>query len=940
MRLPAGALVVLVGLWGGTGLAQPSSTNTPAATTWYSIPVPGGMSGAAAAAGVSDRIERWRFLTELIRRVHGEPPKGEPRSVQAKRLTDLVARLDALEPGTELVPLPLHPEFWGRSILRRSVPANRLFREILSDRTAALMYLGLASLDGPTLAFLATQPSLLEDIVRARAGGFAAFARSLHIADGTVRTPDGDQSVSAWESLVGARTTEPARFIRTLLERDDGRLAYFYDVVAHLRPSSRLFAMGGPGAATRRQRFEALYGVVRRVHPDWVIEERPLYRPPVDTGLVLEHVATTAVGELQPPAGERLWRAVFRPPSSRTVSLAGGGGEVLDAANLLTLLCLDPIAAAEQRERFETFTFAQRALGHLATDNALAGVIREFPRYRSLMLVLERMGVREIAVYERALNQAARVTRLDAPVTARSTVAQYQGALALVERATFGRVLTSSAASRLVQSLSSLAVDSTLGFGSRLAEWLGGELVPELRAALDPPRNAGSVEDVVLAAIAGREQDALAVPAHQTVVWEGGRYLVDLAAPERSRLATVRAKQGGHRLDTVLELASGLRLLTRDGDGGPADPAGPISMASRMARTLPVGVAAPRLADALEPATGSTPVRGRPTERGVRLMEMADAWLADVLVSIAYAAALGDPDGPVFLGPDVSRRHDFGLDQAEPTRTSIVWSLAEEQSAPGAPWHLTGSILALDVGLAAMRLRRIESGTMPPPPALSGTEVREFAEAVAWMNRFDLGDRDCHEIMEGVNEGRAALQSARADTGRLTELAIEVGVDAWRTAAIPWRVAHEPESLSRLLTLVELNALGRRRARAAGPSANWGPSLLGTTGCLCLEQPARATKSALARPGSSLASLTPDLKLRVAEVLDSHGLPASLAPPLLATLLRDFLDEARPAHPEDWLTLAAEAQAWPIERIDDHIAALASDGPLVSTGDGSNGEAR
>ena len=35
--------------------------------------------------------------------------------------------------------------------------------------------------------------------------------------------------------------------------------------------------------------------------------------------------------------------------------------------------------------------------------------------------------------------------------------------------------------------------------------------------------------------------------------------------------------------------------------------------------------------------------------------------LADVLLSIAYAADVGDPDGAVLLADDVSRRHDFGF---------------------------------------------------------------------------------------------------------------------------------------------------------------------------------------------------------------------------------------------------------------------------------------
>ncbi len=44
-----------------------------------------------------------------------------------------------------------------------------------------------------------------------------------------------------------------------------------------------------------------------------------------------------------------------------------------------------------------------------------------------------------------------------------------------------------------------------------------------------------------------------------------------------------------------------------------------------------------------------------------KLLEAADIVLAEVLSSMAYALALGDPDGATLLGGDVARRHDFGV---------------------------------------------------------------------------------------------------------------------------------------------------------------------------------------------------------------------------------------------------------------------------------------
>ena len=72
-----------------------------------------------------------------------------------------------------------------------------------------------------------------------------------------------------------------------------------------------------------------------------------------------------------------------------------------------------------------------------------------------------------------------------------------------------------------------------------------------------------------------------------------------------------------------------------------------------------------------------------------------------------------------------------------------------------------------------------------------------------------------------------------------------------------------------------------------------------------------------------------DLKLRVLEALDGRRLPPALAQGVLAAVLQDYLDEVRPLHGDDWLTLARHLDRIPPERFDDYIAALTAAGPLV-----------
>ena len=45
--------------------------------------------------------------------------------------------------------------------------------------------------------------------------------------------------------------------------------------------------------------------------------------------------------------------------------------------------------------------------------------------------------------------------------------------------------------------------------------------------------------------------------------------------------------------------------------------------------------------------------------------------------------------------------------------------------------------------------------------------------------------------------------------------------------------------------------------------------------------------------------------------------------------MQDFIDEVRPTDSDDWLTLVRMARSVTRERIEDYVAAVAADGPLV-----------
>ena len=79
-----------------------------------------------------------------------------------------------------------------------------------------------------------------------------------------------------------------------------------------------------------------------------------------------------------------------------------------------------------------------------------------------------------------------------------------------------------------------------------------------------------------------------------------------------------------------------------------------------------------------------------------------------------------------------------------------------------------------------------------------------------------------------------------------------------------------------------------------------------------------------------LATRGADVALRVADVLADLGMPAALAPAVVAYAMQDVIDGARPAYFDDWPAVERSAREIPHDRLVDYIAALAADGPLIT----------
>jgi len=927
-------------------------------------PVPGGVVEFAARVGVRPTPDRGRFLYDITRVIYeteGRPPIGPAMLQTLGRHADRTTPSgdgDGASESPDLVPVPLTPEFWSAVVFHRAVARDDLVTAIVADRQAALLCHGLLALDDETLRWVAGQRSLIARILEKSVPVFAAFSTSIRVSGGRVIAPGAesrDDVAAMWEAAVGEKVTRPERFIAQLLEASEGRLAYLYDTIGQLDPARRAFALGlwMPNASARADRFRALATDGISTFRDWHVRSLPFGRAGYDLGMVLSRVEVAADGRPAEPSSRGFWARALAgrdPVSGRFIA----DDDPIDAAWLTAA-----VGAADVRqrgERLDQLNFANRLFGEAALpgsrerSDALTAV-RGFARYRMLLLTLERVGVRDASVYAAAVRHAARLTASVDGHRAFVALGQFQGALALVTRAVQLRSIDRARGQKLIESLIALPIGDDGRYSGGVARWIRDGFLPAAKVPAVDGVDRGARARGVNVDIERRIIAAISGPAwsdagdDRPLMWEGEQYRLDLGAAERLRLNRVRERQLALPFDVAMTVAEAGEAFASESTSPPQ--AGEI--AARLSQLLaevrkrsreeeadaaPPGAGISRdqhdlllkSIDEITKAAKSSDAK-RIAKQAEPVIDLGDDMLAYALVSMAYAVDIGDPDGAILLADDVSQRHDFGLAVRETDlRNRLPWTLPKQDVVPGAPWHITGSILGLDVALASLALRRISPDPILEAPSMTSVEREAFAASVALMNPYDLHDADRDAIAAAVERGLAAVSAF--DASALERASDRLAIEMPRRRGLRWTLAHEADRLPSMFTLVELIAIG------GGSPADfpaWGMSMIGASGCVCtaLMYPSRLNTIG-SRPQLALTStVVADLNLHVAMMLHELELPAALARVVASGAVQDFIDHARPLDNGDWLTLARAARTISRDRIEDYLAIATAIGPLV-----------
>jgi hypothetical protein len=514
--------------------------------------------------------------------------------------------------------------------------------------------------------------------------------------------------------------------------------------------------------------------------------------------------------------------------------------------------------ARDRRVRFEMFRLAQRVIGGTPPSElpmfatALIG-LRDF---RALLFTLERMHVRSAATWAAAVAAARHVS--DDSDDRRESLAAFQSALALIERARHVRTIDAAATDRLVRSLSD-AVLADRRVTRSISRWVVDTLSRALPPLIRPDAFTAETayESTILQGLAGRFDGQ---PPQLT--WEGLTYSVNLAAAEHDRLRAMRA-------------------------------------------LLPP----PGLDDAI--------ASGRPRD------------LADALTTIVYATALGDPDGPASLSPDIAARHDFGLGGTSLIREEMPWAPPEERQGFG-PWRVVGSLFGLDLGLSRLALRRVADQQMPSAPTLTLNDLATLTRTAVALVAAELTNDERDELAAAIARGRGRVRDAvAAGHPALEALAVEVRISESLRQLLPWMIVRQREAIADMFSLRELMFLGKPTL-SRSQLDRWGVAADGLDGrrVTAMAPPAPWEDYAGRSEAGQVTTQAPDLTLRLVEETARLELPAALIPSLLAFALQDYWHEVQARFADDWPQLTRQAARLPAARIQDYVAALTGNGPL------------
>jgi len=178
--------------------------------------------------------------------------------------------------------------------------------DTLADHpTVSRLYWGLSNIDEEARDELRRSLGMRKLVSMATVLDF--YGSSLAIRGGRVAVPGGRQAEAAWKSLAGADPSDPGQFMSRLLQKDNGRLAEFYDSIARA-PSPQLTYLT---SGEHLQHFYAAF-YSKDTSRDAL---RSVFRPSGSLLLLVTRLPLGENGEPLVPGNLSVWKDTFRGKS-------------------------------------------------------------------------------------------------------------------------------------------------------------------------------------------------------------------------------------------------------------------------------------------------------------------------------------------------------------------------------------------------------------------------------------------------------------------------------------------------------------------------------------------------------------------------------------------------------------------------------------------------
>lgn len=572
---------------------------------FFDLPVAGG-TAAFDMLGLQPE-ERGSAITLLARSMFSHGGSAADRAASVRRYIAALTTPGTAAPGNPpsdadsagdtvsqpiTIAAPLSADHW-RDLLGPQAPRD-LFTALISNRSVLLVCAGAMTTDASTRVLLERDRGLLRWIARSAPAAFWLSARSIRIENNRVGVPGGSAAEPIWEALAGEKVTRVPEFMRALLSRDGGRLAWFYDAVSAMTPERLAHVYGPAPLAAQLDQTRALYQVFRSSDSNWRLEDHPFLRGVTDPSIVSSRIGL-GPGGVAPPNALPFWQALFDRSDLTRRDVADASVMTATSAASVTLAWLGQaigsVGAKERRDRYEMVRFAQAVFPNASrADTADVMVaLGGYRRYRALLLSLDRMGVTTPRVYARAVEAARRLDDLSGRDRKHSVIA-FQASIAILERARLAGAIDRDTAERTVLALANL-VETDKSPVHAIPQWMIKSLINVLPPLVQPDQFTATTayESRLLQALAG-------VPPRNppTLQWEGLDYRVDYFASEHARIKRVREQLSSPGLDAALaanndaQIAEALLVMIYSPALG--DPEGPALLGGDIAMRHNFGV--------------------------------------------------------------------------------------------------------------------------------------------------------------------------------------------------------------------------------------------------------------------------------------------------------------------------------------------------------------